>query len=157
MSKVDDLITAIIAKEGGGVVTNHPHDAGGRTQFGISERSNPAAWVDGKVTEEEARAIYLQKYVKGPGFDQVIDPRLQAQLVDFGVTSGPHVAIHYLQEVVGAATDGRLGPATLSRIDAATNTKLVAARIKMICRIVAKTPTQLTFLVGWVSRALEFL
>lgn len=157
MSKVDDLITAEILREGGATVTTNPADRGGRTQFGISERSNPEAWKDGQVTEEEARSIYLQKYVIGPGFDKVTDLKLQAQLVDFGVTSGPQVAIHYLQEVVGAATDGKLGPSTLAKVDASTNAKLVKARILMIARIVARTPNQITFLVGWISRALEFL
>lgn len=55
----NDIVSDIIKREGGFV--NNPADAGGRTDKGISEKSNPAAWADGKVTEEEARAIYQRR------------------------------------------------------------------------------------------------
>jgi lysozyme family protein len=161
MSKVDDIITDIIKREGGDIVTNTPGDVGGRTQYGISETSNPQAWVDNKVTEAEAREIYLKKYVNGPGFDKIVDPQLQAQLVDFGVTSGPQLAIMKLQECIGADGDGVLGPQTLQLIEGIyvpdINNRLVSARVKMIGKIVTKNPSQLKFLNGWVNRALEFL
>lgn len=147
--------------EGGAAITNNPADAGGRTQYGISEKSNPQAWADGVVTEDEARAIYMQKYVVGPGFDRIVDPRLQAQLIDYGVTSGPAIAIARVQAIVGVQQDGILGPASLAAINASdarvTNNALVKARIMMIARLVQKTPSQLTFLGGWCDRALQFL
>lgn len=157
MTHLDDLITKEIQLEGGATATKVEGDKGGRTQYGISESANPEAWRDNKVTEEEARAIYMQRYVIGPGFDKIPDAKLQAQMVDFGVTSGPQVAIHYLQEVLGVSTDHILGPKTLQALNASTNSKLVGARIQMIARIVAKNPSQLKFLVGWITRALEFL
>lgn len=157
MTHLDDLITKEIQLEGGATATKVEGDKGGRTQYGISESANPEAWRDNKVTEEEARAIYMQRYVIGPGFDKIPDAKLQAQMVDFGVTSGPQVAIHYLQEVLGVSTDHILGPKTLQALTASTNAKLVGARIQMIARIVAKNPSQLKFLVGWITRALEFL
>ena len=105
---IKDIIDDVIRREGGEKATNDEHDGGGRTQFGIAERSNPQAWADGKVTEAEARAIYTAKYIVGPGFDRITDPRLQAQLVDFGVTSGPAVAIQKVQSLVGQEPDGIL-------------------------------------------------
>lgn len=152
---MSDIIDDVIKREG--PETDDPSDGGGRTAFGISESSNPEAWKDGKVTEEEARAIYETKYLKGPGFDKIEDPTLKAQLVDFGVNSGPFVAIQKLQLVVGTSQDGILGSKTLSLINNTTNNRLVAERIKMICRIVQKDPSQLKFLLGWVTRCLEFL
>ena len=161
MNPLDDIITDIIKREGGAKTTNDPKDKGGRTQFGIAEHSNPAAWADGKVTEAEARAIYLQKYVKGPGFDKIAHQRLQHQLIDFAVLSGPAIAIQKLQEAVGADIDGILGPDTLAKVNAldgvVVGNKLVAARVKMICKIVVKHPSQLRFLSGWVNRSLDFL
>ena len=53
---IDRIIDNVIAAEGGSTATNDPADGGGRTQYGISERANPEAWADGKVTAEEARA-----------------------------------------------------------------------------------------------------
>lgn len=153
-------IDEILRREGGAVSTDDPADKGGRTQYGIAEASNPDAWKDGKVTEEEARAIYERKYLLGPGFDKILFTPLRDQLVDFGVTSGPHLAIINLQTLLGVEPDGVLGPHTLSHIpqDARrVNNELIASRIRMIGRLCQKNPSQLKFLSGWLNRALEFL
>lgn len=163
MSTIGDIITHEEQLEGNGAITNNPSDAGGRTQYGISEKSNPQAWLDGKVTEPEARAIYEAQYVRGPGFDKIADPTLQAQLVDYAVLSGPAIAIMRVQTIVGVPSDGVIGPKTLSAVNGyasgakALNNKLAAARILMITRIVQKNPTQLQFLTGWCDRALSFM
>lgn len=155
-----DFIDAVIKAEGGAKATDDPTDSGGRTQYGISEKANPEAWLDGQVTEEEARAIYSRKYVSGPGFDKIVDGRLQHLLVDWGVTSGPGVAIGYLQRAIGVSDDGVLGPKTL---DAANDrdavwlvNRMVDDRVRMFCKIVGKNRSQGKYLVGWVNRALEF-
>lgn len=141
------------------VVTNDPSDRGGRTQFGISERSNPTAWKDGKVTEDEARDIYEAKYVRpfGPFGDHIALP----QMVDFAVTSGPGLVATKIQEIVGADVDGIIGPDTLSKAAAMDprrlNNALMAARLRMISRIVKRDLTQIKYLNGWVDRALEFM
>jgi lysozyme family protein len=157
---INDEITAIIKAEGREKTTNDPNDAGGRTQYGISEKSNPEAWADGKVTEEEARAIYLKKYVTGPRFDRVADSRLQHFLVDFGVTSGPSIAIQYLQRSLGLPDDGIIGPHTIGAINNCDPkqllNRLVIERAKMIGRIVHKNPSQVKFLNGWLNRVFEF-
>lgn len=157
----DAIIDDIIQREGGATVTNDPADRGGRTQYGIAERSHPQAWVDGKVTLEEARDIYRQRYLEAPGFGKIEDPRLRAQLVDFGVNSGPGVAIQKLQEILKVDVDGVLGPKTLTAIAAydpnLLNNKLALARVRMIGRIVNKNPSQAKWLNGWLERALSFL
>ena len=159
MSAIDDDITAIIKREG--PPSNDPNDAGGRTAYGISEKANPAAWAHGAPTEAEARAIYMQKYVVTPGFDKIKDPQLQAQLIDFGVNSGPMIAIQKLQEILHVKVDGIMGPQTIVICNGMNsddiNTSLVVTRIKMIGQIVSKNPSQLKFLNGWLNRALEFL
>ena len=157
----DDIIADVIEHESE-KETNDPDDKGGRTKYGISEKSNPEAWADDQVTKDEAQEIYARKYITGPGFDKVVDYHLRAQLVDFGVTSGPMIAIMKLQEVLGAGgVDGILGPITLGTLamqhPEAVSTRLVAARIRMICKIVKRDPSQLKYLAGWVDRALEFL
>lgn len=163
MSKTTEKIVSDIMhredRTGTGVVTI---DKGGRTQFGISERANPEAWADNKVTEEEAREIYERKYVRTPKFDLIPDDALRAQLVDFGVNSGPMVAIMKLQQIVGADVDGVIGPDTLKRLAVQDPVRvgqlLVAERIRLIGRVVMRDPkTQLQNLVGWLNRALEFL
>lgn len=162
-SKIDSIISEVLKAEGGGKITNDPADSGGRTQWGISETANPGAWKDGKVTEQEAREIYLQKYVIWPGFHKLpaSHSALQAQLIDYGVNSGPAIAIQKLQGLLGVDVDGVLGPQTLQAIknhdSRIVNNNLVQARCRMICRIVQKQPSQLKFLAGWIDRALSFL
>jgi len=144
-----------------GPPTNDPSDKGGATAYGISKAANPEAWADGKVTEEEARAIFETKYVKAPGFDKITDPKLQAQLIDYGFNSGPAVAIMKLQAILKVPADGSLGPQTLDALAKADpkeiNKQLVIARMKMLCKIVQKDISQLKFLGGWAERALSFL
>jgi lysozyme family protein len=155
------IIDAILVAEGGAIATNDPSDRGGRTQYGISEKSHPGAWADNHVTEEEARAIYMQKYVIKPGFDKINDQRLRHFLVDFAVNSGPGIAIQYLQRAVNTKVDGVLGPKTAEAANQTEPrslvTRLVAERVKMAGRIVTKDPSQLKFLNGWLNRFLDFI
>ena len=157
----NDPIDDVIKREGGSKATNDSADGGGRTQYGISERSNPEAWADNKVSEAEAREIYERKYIKYPGFDKVADPHLQIQLIDYGVNSGPGVAIIKLQQILSVEVDGVLGPQTLAALLAASsrevNNQLVAARVRMIGKIVSKNISQVRFINNWLDRALQFL
>jgi len=159
MADTDKLIDDILKKEGGYV--NHPADKGGRTDKGITERDHPEAWKDNKVTEEEARDIYLKKYVNGPGFHQVTDYPLMSQLVDYGVNSGPAIAIQALQRVLKVNVDGELGPQTLAALAARdpreVNNLLMVERLRMFGRIVARNKSQAAFIAGWINRATEFL
>lgn len=159
MSITDQLIDDIIVREGH--QTNDPVDPGGLTYKGLSKRANPDLFVNGLPTDQQVHQRYVDRYVKGPGFDKVADPSVESLLVDWGVNSGPAIAIMALQRIVGAGADGLLGPATL----AATNAypadkligKLVAERVRMIGRIVSKNPSQLRYINGWLSRSLEWL
>lgn len=157
----EQIIAEVIAREGGSAATLTAADAGGRTQYGIAERANPQAWLDGKVTLEEATDIYRHRYLEAPGFGKVEDSKLRSQLVDFGVNSGPGMAIQKIQALVKAEPDGVLGPKTLAAINAADpillNNKLALERVKMIGRIVNKNPSQSKFLNGWLERALSFM
>jgi lysozyme family protein len=152
-----DIIGDIIKREGG--LVNDKDDLGGPTFEGISKVANPGAWASGQPTQAEVRAIYEQKYLKGPGFDKITDKQLQVQLIDFGVNSGPMVAIQKLQDILHVTVDGVLGPETLAALAANQdiNNLLVAARIRMIGKIVSKNPSQVKFLSGWLERSLEFL
>lgn len=158
-----DIFERIMQWEGGGKFTNDPSDSGGRTQFGISERSHPQAWADGAVTEAEARSIFISKYVNGPKFNKIPDSHkaVREQLIDFGFLSGPQLAIMKLQAVLGLKADGALGPVTLNALVSseprALNNKLARERLLMLARIVQKAPSQARFLVGWLDRALSYL
>lgn len=163
MTDIDKLITDIENREGGDKVTNDPLDKGGRTQYGISEKSFPEAWKDGKVTEQEAREIYLNKFVIGPGFNKIpaSHSKVQAILVDWGVNSGPIIAIQHLQRLLVVKVDGIFGPGTLAALIAAEPNilaaKLCRERVQMIARVVQKNPSQVKYLAGWLDRAISFI
>jgi len=158
-----DIIADILAREGGYV--DDPHDRGGATNFGITQ-ATLAAWrndphADPKTLgEEEAKQILQSQYMLKPGFDK-LPPTLQEQMVDFGVHSGPMVAIRHLQAILGVEVDGILGPKTLAAIPNHDMRwlcqELVKSRVLMIGRIVAKSPSQAKFLNGWLTRVLSFL
>lgn len=166
---INEVVDAVIKAEGGATVTNDPSDSGGRTQYGIAETSNPEAWKDGKVTLDEARGIYHKKYVAP--FEGVEDTGLFHQLVDFGVTSGPETAAKVLQQILGVAVDGDIGPGTLKAIEnyppgkvfgvpvpgfVRLNLALRDARTIFYIGITKKWPKNLRFLLGWVNRVQEF-
>ena len=160
---VKDLIDDIILRETGGKpnggYTNDPKDRGGRTQWGIAEKFNPEAWKDNKVDYQEARKIYAGKYLNP--FKGLENHAAYSQLVDFGVTSGPMMAIMKLQELISVEVDGVVGPNTLGMIknfdEIWVNNQLLKSRIKMVGRICSKDLSQVKYLNGWINRNFEFL
>lgn len=118
------------------------------------------------MPESETRAIYRHMYIEEPGFvsDTIPYEPLRVQLIDYGVNSGPALAIRWLQRVLGVEADGALGPRTyaaLRRVIEAgyaslLNDALVAARLYMIDRAVDSGTMRKADEEGVESRALEF-
>lgn len=156
---MDTLLDEIIKREGV-KDTNNPNDSGGRTKFGISEKWHPEAWTNGPPTLEQAKTIYFDEYVVKPGFTKIQPEYLMAQLIDWGVNSGPTVAIQRFQKLLGVAQDGIIGPSTLQtlklRNPETINNQLANERVLMLSRLVQKRPKDLEFLFGWVRRAQSF-
>ena len=129
---IDDLINAVIAREGG--FGDHPADRGGATRWGITEAVARADGWSGPIRDlprDRAVAIYRRLYWSRPGLDVVaaLAPKLAAELFDTAVNMGPAVAIGFLQRALTAlnrgggdyadiAVDGRVGPDTLAALDA---------------------------------------
>ncbi len=167
MNDLGAVIDALIAREGGFV--DHPSDRGGPTKFGITRRTlrrwrgrDVGAADVRALTMDEARAIYRDQYVIGPGFISIADESLRAQLIDAAVLHGPGWAVRRLQEIAGVTVDGRIGPVTLRAVNFAAKperlaNRFAARRIRKLARIVASDPTQLPFLMGWITRATSFL
>lgn len=120
----EDIVAAIIAHEGGlndGIARIDP---GGVTKYGITKPAL-AKYLGRAVSDDEvraldvatARAIYFEDYLAKPGFVTLADWRVRYAVADFGVNSGPSLATRYLQEVVGATQDGRLGANTIGRVN----------------------------------------
>lgn len=94
----------LLGHEGG--LVDDPHDPGGLTQWGISQRSYPGVDIR-KLTRDGAKAIYLRD------FWNPLDgahPAIRFQVFDFAVNGGLSTGLRKLQSAVGVADDGHWGP-----------------------------------------------
>ena len=128
------------------------------------------------LPREEAEAIYRRLYWLRPRFDQVAErvPRVAVELFDTGANMGPAVATTFLQRALTALNrggsdypdltpDGRVGPATLSALDAFLDVRgrkggetvlmraLEALQGERYLRLAEKRPANEAFLYGWLA------
>lgn len=167
-----DLITTYITRlfEREGLFSDHPADRGGATKYGIT-RSTLSFYLGRPATVEDVRemsqatavAIYKRLYFTNHRIGLLPD-QIEEQVFDFGVNSGPQLAIQALQECVGTKADGVIGPKTVAATVLACrpdggrslNIQLARWRAMMLARIVRRDPSQLAFLAGWLKRTLDF-
>ncbi len=165
----DEIIDIILKNEGG--FTNNPNDHGGATNFGITA-ADLGSWMGrgGPATPDEvramsvdtARAIYTRKYISDSGFSRIENDALRLIVVDSGVLFGVTRATKWLQEVLGVATDGRFGDQTTAALSAygapdKLARRVLGQRFAAIAGIVKNDTSQVTFLAGWVNRAVSLL
>lgn len=149
-------LKAVLAHEGGYV--DHPADPGGATNLGITfavlqkGRGKPITKADVKaLTQDEAAAIYKANYwdrVRGDDLPAGVD----YAVFDFAVNSGVSRAATYLQEIVGVAPDGKIGPLTLQAVAASDAVKLIERLCGNRMAFLKRLSTWPTFGKGWSSR-----
>ena len=156
----DDAFSFLLGVEGGYV--NDPHDHGGATNYGVTQNTYdnyrcklglPEQPVK-VISLEEAKAIYKSNYwdvVRGDSFY----PGLSLVLFDTAVHHGPGKATRILQEVVGVAPDGVIGPQTITAVAKAGTDKVIddylSVRLSILLHL-AKNPGQEKFKNGWINR-----
>lgn len=143
---VNRLIQAIIRREGGYV--DHPQDPGGRTKYGISQRSYPNEDIK-NLTVERASAIYRRDFIEKHGIDQLDDYRTAELVVDWLVHSGV-LAIRTLQRRLDVTVDGVIGPQTLARLKQIEPRQILRWRLEFLIGL-----TGHPFIKGWVKRLFE--
>lgn len=173
----NEIINEILKSEGGYV--NDPADRGGPTKYGITlptleaHRGNAAGSLKAydilSLTEDEARDIYRQQYIRDPGFDGIHDPWVRSFIVDCGVLSGQSYASKLVQRAAGVTEDGVLGPVSMSAINGANpmhlRADILADRARFLGRIVSKNledkdkdgvPDNTEMAYGWFNRFARF-
>ena len=172
--ELDEIIDGILAAEGWPDFVDHPADRGGPTKGGITlktlteyrmARDGAVPSVDDlkNLDEDEARRIYLERYIVEPGFHKIADPPLMLNVIDAGVLHGTGWAARRLQEVAEVTVDGDIGPETLGAVNdgpegpLALNLRFTRRRIDKCIRIALHDRTQLQWLKGWINRAGRFL
>lgn len=118
--------------EGSGFVGND--NGAGRSQFGITERSHPAAWRDGRVDRAEAAAIYRREYWDAIGGDRLPE--------DLGIAALATAAVS------GAGVARQLIEASGGDVE-----RFLALELQRFERLAAQDPAQYgDDLDGWRAR-----
>ncbi|CAN7679246.1 glycoside hydrolase family 108 protein [Mesorhizobium sp. LjNodule214] len=148
---------ALVLKSEGGWSDN-PADPGGATMKGVT-LANFRRYVKAdatkadlrKISDEQIGTVYRRFY-----WDAVAGAELPGGLdyavFDFAVNSGPGRAAKYLQAIVGANQDGRIGPATLSAVKARPAGAVIDALCDARLAFLKRLPTWPTFGGGWSER-----
>lgn len=162
-SAFDAALKEILHHEGGFV--DHPKDPGGMTNLGVT-RATWEAWTGKKASKADMRAltpakvapVYRKNYWDVLRCDD-LPPALALCVFDFGVNAGPARAARYLQTVVGAGVDGKMGPQTISAAKAYVVTHGVVQAVKAYQQARRGYYRQLstfsTFGRGWLRRVDE--
>ena len=147
----DTIMSIVIGHEGGYV--DNASDPGGRTKYGISQRSYPDVDI-AQLSLEGAKAIYKRDYFDRLSLD-VADPGLALVAFDAAVNNGVGQAARWLQAALGVAVDGVIGNQTKAALAACTGDKAQEALVAMhAARIymMANLSTWQTFGRGWSRR-----
>jgi lysozyme family protein len=149
-------LAAVLKHEGGYV--NHPADPGGRTNLGVTQRVWEA-WTNQPADEAVMRALtpelvaplYRERYWNAVRGDE-LPAGVDLAVFDVAVNSGTGRAGKLLQQAIGAAVDGAIGPRTVALATAADP----AATIDRICDLrlefLRALPIWPTFGKGWSRR-----
>jgi lysozyme family protein len=162
------LLDRIFAREGGFV--DHPADAGGPTNFGITAStlgqfrglSGPvSAQAVRNLTKAEAEQIYLAEWIRKLRLGEIKRFDKAWLIFDASVLFGQTRAVQWAQEASGAPADGRIGPVTLRAINDAPVRRfvidMVTLRMMRHATRCKESPSQVAFIRGWTARAMELL
>lgn len=156
LTRFDIALAEILRHEGGWV--DHPKDPGGATNRGVT-LATLSEWLGRTATKAEVKAltvadvapIYRERYwnvVKADDLPAGVD----LMVFDLAVNSGPGRAAKFLQEVVGAAADGQIGPATLAKVAALHPLAVIDGMAQRRERFYRGLNTFDTFGRGWMKR-----
>lgn len=117
----DDVFDRVIGHEAGYV--DDPNDPGGKTKWGISQRSYPDEVIE-DLTRDDAKRIYGRDFWERIHGDRLIERGFDGVsfvLMDFAVNSGVETAVRYLQRAIGVADDGHWGPVSQAALERHNN------------------------------------
>ena len=155
--KFNEALTIVLRHEGG--YSNHAADPGGATNFGITERTARAHGYSGDMRDlplSMVQEVYRKSYWERCRCDDLPDG-CRLDVFDAAVNSGVTRASIWLQEVVGAAPDGKIGALTVEaaskRDGKDIGRKLTAKRLRFMTQL----STWQTFGKGWARRIADNL
>ena len=159
ISNFETALAHVLQSEGGYVFNKN--DPGGMTNLGCTKAvweefvGHPVSETDMReLTPADVAPLYKRKY-----WDKVAGDQLPAGLdyavFDAAINSGPGRAAKWLQQAVGVAADGAIGPATLAAVAAVPVQDLIAQYNDQRLQFLATLPTWGTFGKGWGNRVAQ--
>lgn len=161
MNNFKKALNYVLLFEGG--YSNHKHDKGGATNYGITEkvaRDNGYLGSMKNIPIEKVEEIYFNNYYKNNNIDKL--PNVLAfSVFDFAVNGGVKRASLTLQKAINKAgikiaVDGIIGAETLEAINKLSLKVILKAfhdeQKAFYFRIVNNNKSQVVFLKGWLNR-----
>lgn len=146
-------IDRVLIHEGGDA--DDPRDAGGRTRWGISQRTYPTLDIR-RLTRADAIALYRRDFWT-PIQGDALPPALAFQVLDAAVNHGTTRTVRWLQRLTGVTIDGQLGPVTLAAIRAADEARLIERLLALRLELYAEHEQFAAFGRGWTRRIADNL
>ncbi|MDN2582991.1 glycoside hydrolase family 108 protein [Aquibium sp. ELW1220] len=158
-SNFQRALSRVLKHEGGYV--DHPKDPGGATNKGVTiatfrryVKPNGTKADLRAITGEQVATVYYKHYWAAVHANE-LPAGVDYAVFDLAVNSGPSRAARFLQRVVGATEDGRIGPATLAAVRKADPTELIARLCDARLVWLKTLKTWPTFGKGWERRVTE--
>jgi lysozyme family protein len=174
MADFTQAFQLMITHEGGYV--NDPDDPGGETYKGVARKifSKWSGWTTIDILKQQSgfpanldksddlqsavADFYRVNFWDKINGDQISNQDVANSIFDFGVNAGSSTSSSLAQMVVGAKSDGVIGPSSLASINNFDPDHFLAAftvaKIARYVNIVKKRPTSRKYFYGWVIRAL---
>ena len=174
MADFTQAFQLMIAHEGG--YGNDPDDPGGETYKGVARKifSKWDGWTKVDILKRQTgfpanldkdpelqqniSDFYRVTFWDKINGDQIANQEIANSIFDFGVNAGVGTSASLAQMVVGAKSDGVIGPNSISAINNFDPEHFLAsftiAKIARYVNIVKKRPTSRKYFYGWVIRAL---
>ena len=146
----------VFEDEGG--YTNDAADPGGPTNWGITIEDARMYWKTNATAEDVknmpksvAEDIYRKHYADPIHYDE-LPAGVDYSVLDYGINSGISRSIKVLQRLVNVPADGKMGPSTLSAVNAKNPKELINAIYDERLSFLQSLSTWGTFGRGWGSR-----
>jgi lysozyme family protein len=155
----DEAFALLVDVHHEGGYVNNPADPGGETKYGISKRSYPGEDIK-NMTLDRAKQLYARDYWGPAGCDALPDV-LKFEMFDLAVNTSapgrPVTAIKLLQQAVGTADDGVIGPRTLLALSSIEPQKVLRHLQARRLRYYTSCRPELwqRFGAGWVNRVAD--
>src|SRR5882757_8340980 len=153
----DEAIRLLLISEGGN--DDDPQDPGGRTSRGILQRewdiwiqSHPGLpWDVWDAPQDQVIAIYKQNYWDKLRCDS-LPSGVDYSVFDYGVNSGIVRSAKVLQNFVGTAVDGEVGPLTVAAANKTDSRQLITNICDQRLVFLQGLGTWSRFGRGWTNR-----